>query len=172
MQPFERILVRMPNWIGDVVMATPLVRTLRENLPRAHLALLVQPSGAKVLEGLPGIDEIIPFHRRGEHHGFGGARRLGKLLKEKRFDLAVCCPNSFSSAAHLFLAGIPRRVGWSYGGRGFMLTDRLKPEMKGHRRVPRPIREAAGRARRALTRRPRRADPPSMQPRSANNQRL
>ena len=66
MEPFDRIVVRMPNWIGDVVMATPLVRTLRENLPRAHLAVLVLPSGAKVLEGSAGIDQVIVYDRKGK----------------------------------------------------------------------------------------------------------
>jgi len=139
MEPFERILIRMPNWLGDVVMATPLVRTLRENLPRAHLALLCQPSGAKLLEGLPGVDEVILYHRKGEHAGVGGMLRIARELRHGRFDLVICCPNSFSSALSLWLARIPRRVGWSYGGRGFLLTDKLAPEMSGHRRVARPM---------------------------------
>lgn len=139
MQAFDRVLVRMPNWLGDVVMATPLLRTLRENLPRAHLAVLVLPSGAKVLEGLPGVDQVIAYRRKDVHAGAGGLMRLAGELRRERFDLAVCCPNSFSSALPLFLARIPRRVGWAYGGRGFLLTDRLKPPMKGHRRVPRPM---------------------------------
>jgi len=52
----------------------------------------------------------------------------------REFDLAVSCPNSFSQALLLRLAGIPRRLGWSYGGRGFLLTDKLVPEMRGRRR--------------------------------------
>jgi heptosyltransferase-2 len=138
-EPFERIVVRMPNWIGDVVMATPLVRTLRENLPRAHLAVLVLPSGAKVLEGSAGIDQVIVYDRKGKDAGFGGMRRVAARLKQERFDLAVCCPNSFSQALILRMAGIPRRAGWSYGGRGFLLTDKLAPQMDGHRRVARPM---------------------------------
>ena len=139
MESFNRVLIRMPNWLGDVVMATPLLRTFRENLPRAHLAILIQPSGAKLLEGLPGVDEVIRYDRRGEHAGLGGMLKLAKELRGKQFDLAVCCPNSMSSALSLFFARIPRRVGWSYGGRGVLLTDRLKPPMQGHRRVARPM---------------------------------
>jgi heptosyltransferase-2 len=139
MQAFDRVLVRMPNWLGDVVMATPLLRTLRENLPRAHLAVLALPSGAKLLEGLPGVDQVILYRRNDEHAGARGMLRLARALRAERFDLAVCCPNSFSSALSLYLARVPRRVGWSYGGRSLLLTDRLVPEMRGHRRVPRPM---------------------------------
>jgi heptosyltransferase-2 len=139
LEAFDKILVRMPNWIGDVVMATPLLRTLRESQPRAHLAVLALPSGAQVLEGLGGVDETIVYRRKDEHAGFGGMLRLAKELRRRDFDLAVSCPNSFSQALLLRLAGIPRRLGWAYGGRGFLLTDKLVPEMRGHRRVPRPM---------------------------------
>ena len=139
MESFDRILVRLPNWLGDVVMATPLLRTLRESFPRAHLAVLVAPGGAQVIEGRAGIDEVIVFRKKDEHRGLRGMQRLAERVREGRFDLAVCCPNSFSAALALRLAGIPRRLGWAYGGRGFLLTDRLVPKMKGHRRVPRPM---------------------------------
>lgn len=141
MQPFDRILVRAPNWLGDVVMATPLLRVVRETWPRAHLALLVAPGGAAVLEGLPWFDEVILFRKKDFHRGARGMFRLAGELRGGRFDLAICCPNSFSSALALRLAAIPRRIGWAYGGRGFLLTERLVPEMRGHRRVPRPMPE-------------------------------
>jgi heptosyltransferase-2 len=138
-EAFDHVLVRMPNWIGDVVMATPLVRTLRESQPRARISLLVLPSGAQVLEGLGGIDETIVYRRKDEHAGLSGMLRLAKDLRRRRFDLAISCPNSFSQALLLRLAGVPRRLGWAYGGRGFLLTDKLVPDMRGHRRVPRPM---------------------------------
>src|SRR6185436_7052017 len=106
-EAFDRILVRMPNWLGDVVMATPLLRTLKESQPRAHLAVLVLPSGAQVLEGLPGIDETILYRRKDEHAGLPGMLRLAKELRRREFDLAVSCPNSFSQALLLRLAGVP-----------------------------------------------------------------
>jgi heptosyltransferase-2 len=138
-EAFDHILVRMPNWLGDVVMATPLVRTLRESQPRARLSLLVLPSGAQVLEGLSGFDEVIVYRRKDGHAGLPGMLRLAKDLRRRRFDLAISCPNSFSQALLLRLAGIPRRLGWAYGGRGFLLTDKLVPAMRGTRRVPRPM---------------------------------
>jgi heptosyltransferase-2 len=139
MEAFDRILVRMPNWLGDVVMATPLLRTLREAHPRAQLDILIQKGGALVLEGVPFVDDVLIFERKSEHKGLAGMRRMAKVLRERRYDLGVLTPNSFSSALLFRMAGIRRRIGWSYGGRGFLLSDRLVPEMKGHRRVPRPM---------------------------------
>ncbi|MCE9635483.1 MAG: lipopolysaccharide heptosyltransferase II [Planctomycetes bacterium] len=141
MESFDRILVRAPNWLGDVVMATPLLRVVRETWPRAHIGVVCSPGGAAVLDGLPFFDEVIPFRKNDLHRGVRGMARLARELRKGRFDLAICCPNSFSSALALRWAAIPRRVGWSYGGRGFLLTDRLVPAMKGHRRIARPMPE-------------------------------
>ncbi len=139
MEAFDRILVRMPNWLGDVVMATPLLRTLREAYPRARLDVLVQRGGAIVLEGVPFVDDVILYRRGGEHAGLSGMRRFARELRARDYELGVLCPNSFSSALLFRLAGLRRRIGWSYGGRGFLLTDRLAPQMRGHRRAPRPM---------------------------------
>ncbi len=139
MEAFNRILVRMPNWLGDVVMATPLLATLRHNQPRAKIDVQILPGGARLLKGLGLIDEVVVYDRKGRHKGIGGMFRAASELRERKYDLVVCCPNSMSSALVLALARIPRRLGWSYGGRGMLLTDRLVPEMRGHRRVPRPM---------------------------------
>ncbi len=139
MEAFDRILVLMPTWLGDVVMATPLLRTLREAYPRAQLDVLIQKGGSLVLEGVPFVDEVLLYQRKDEHKGLAGMRRIASVLRERRYDLGVLTPNSFSAALLFRMARIPRRIGWSYGGRGFLLTDRLVPEMRGHRRVPRPM---------------------------------
>jgi len=139
MEAFDRILVLMPNWLGDVVMATPLLRTLREAYPRAQLDILIQKGGALVLGGVPFVDDVLLYQRKGEHQGLSGMRRMAKVLRARDYDLGVVTPNSFSSALLFRMARIPRRLGWSYGGRGFLLTDRLVPEMRGRRRMPRPM---------------------------------
>ena len=81
MEAFDRILVRMPNWLGDVVMATPLLRALREAQPKACIDVLVQPGGARLLEGLGLADETLVYRRRGAHDGLRGTLRLAKLLR-------------------------------------------------------------------------------------------
>ncbi len=139
-EPFERILVRAPNPVGDAVMATPLLRCLRRSWPRAHITVLALPSGADLYGGLESVDAVEVYRRGGADRGVGGLWRTARRLRPGRFDLAVICPNSFSSALLCLLAGARRRIGWSYGGRGILLTDRLVPAMRrvGHR-VPRPM---------------------------------
>lgn len=139
MEPFERILVRAPNPLGDAVMATPLFRCLRRNWPRAEVTVVATPPAAEAYRGLDTVDRIVVF-RRGESRGLVGTWRAARPLRKERFDLALVCPNSHSSALHAWLAGAKRRVGWAYNGRGFLLTDPLGPEMeRWGKRVPVPM---------------------------------
>ena len=142
MEPFERILVRAPNPLGDAVMATPLLKCLRHNWPKATITVLALPTGAAAYRGLDTIDRIEVYRRSKEDRGALGLWRVARRLRPDRFDLAVVCPNSHSAALLAMLAGAKRRIGWAYNGRGLLLTDRLGPEMArwGHR-VPTPMTE-------------------------------
>jgi heptosyltransferase-2 len=114
----SRILVIMPNWLGDGVMATPFLRALRAMYPNAHIATLARPLVAPVIEGLPYVNEIHPYRK-------GDDPSALRWLREQRFDLAVLLPNSFRSAILAFRARIPRRLGYARAGRSLLLTDRI-----------------------------------------------
>ncbi|MEM7626784.1 MAG: lipopolysaccharide heptosyltransferase II [Planctomycetota bacterium] len=120
-QPAERLLVVMPTWFGDCVMATPVLRALRQLWPAAHVAVLIRESLVELVEGLPSIDEAIPVLKGKGGSAFATARRL----RPQKFDTAVLLPNSFRAASIAAMAGVPRRVGYDRDGRGLLLTDRL-----------------------------------------------
>ncbi|MEN8183651.1 MAG: lipopolysaccharide heptosyltransferase II, partial [Myxococcota bacterium] len=80
----RRILVRAPNWVGDVVMATPALRALRAAHPDAEIVLEGRPFLAGLVKGLPSIDEFLP------DPGRTWARVRG--LRRRRFDWAVLLP--------------------------------------------------------------------------------
>ncbi len=120
----RNILVRGPNWTGDLVMATPSFRALRERFPAARITLLLRTGLKELLAGAPWFDELLEMQ---SYHG--GARALLReavSLRRRRFDLGVCLPDSFSSALLLRLAGVRPCLGYRRGVRGFLLD--LKPE--------------------------------------------
>jgi heptosyltransferase-2 len=140
MESFERILVRAPNPLGDAVMATPLLRCVRRSWPRARVTVLATPPVAEAYRGLDTFDRVEVYRRRGEDRGAAGMWRVARRLRAERFDLALVCPNSHSSALLAWLAGARRRIGWAYNGRGLLLTDPLGPEMaRWGKRVPVPM---------------------------------
>lgn len=119
----DRLYVRLPNWVGDVAMATPALRALRRQFPKARIAYGCRPYVGGLIEGLPWHDEILPDAERGALAPF----RLAARLKATRFDAALLMTSSFGSALACRLAGIPRRIGLSVHGRGPLLSDALPP---------------------------------------------
>jgi heptosyltransferase-2 len=118
----------LPNWVGDVVMATPAVRALRQAFPGARIVGVLRPYVAGVLEGTGWLDELVPFESR---RWWSVARRLRRL----RIDTAVLFPNSFRSALVARLGGCRRRIGYARYGRGPLLTDRLPPRRDARGRL-------------------------------------
>jgi heptosyltransferase-2 len=134
-----KIVVFCPSLIGDTVMATPTIRAIRGQFPDAVLTGVIRPHVAPVLDGTPWFDEIIPFHHRLSRRDQKTAAVVDRL-RLGGHDVAVFLPNSFRVAWMAWLAGIPRRVGYSRYGRGFLLTDGLKPPRDaGGKLLPTPL---------------------------------
>lgn len=114
-----RIVVFVPNWVGDAIMFTPTLRALRKRFPKAHIALFGRLAPIAVLTPNPWSNESLV-----ETTGLFEAVRD---LRRTRFDLAVLGPNSFRSAMTAWMAGAARRIGYDRDGRGWLLTDRIAP---------------------------------------------
>ena len=123
----ERILLVLPTWVGDVVMATPFLKAVFEHFPESKITLLMQPHLQDILQGSPWVERCCYWPRKG-----GNKREYKQLynkfvdeLKAQHFDLAILLPNSIRVAWLAFRIGARRRVGFNRDGRGWLLTDRL-----------------------------------------------
>ena len=129
-QDFPRggeLLVRLPNWVGDAVMASP---TLLNLLPvYDSLALIGRPHVLELFKGLSGLKGLFPLPP--------GRKPLLELSRRLRgrFEAGLLLPNSFSSALLFFLARVKNRAGYQADGRGLLLTHPVKrPRKKLHQR--------------------------------------
>jgi heptosyltransferase-2 len=122
----RRILVRSTNWIGDAVMTTPAVRSIRRNFPEAEITLLAQPWVADVFAACPHIDRILLYDKQGRHRGLRGKLRLAAELRAEHFELAILLQNAFEAALITWLACIPVRAGYTTDGRGLLLTHGVR----------------------------------------------
>ncbi len=113
------LVVRLPNWLGDAVMATPVLRALARE---GEFYLLGRPYLQPLFENLPGVRGFIPVHP-----GRWGILRTAFDLRAYGFSRGLLLPNSFSSALIFFLAGIPERWGYATDGRKLLLTRPIKP---------------------------------------------
>jgi lipopolysaccharide heptosyltransferase II len=129
------LLVRIPRWLGDVVMAEPALRALERRF-----------GGSMTLAGAPGLLELIaPSAPRARHLACG---RRPDPADWRGFDTALLLDGSVASAWVALRAGIPERVGWAVGPRGLLLTDGPRPALERgrtplglgrHRRRPRKV---------------------------------
>jgi heptosyltransferase-2 len=122
-----RVVVRAPNWIGDVVLSLPAVRDLRRNFPRARLEVLARPWVADLYRAVGEVDAVRVS---------AGVRADAEALRGA-FDAAVVLPNSFASVLPAWLARIPERWGYATGGRAPLLTraPRVPAQVRGRSQV-------------------------------------
>jgi heptosyltransferase-2 len=134
-----KIALFLPNWVGDVVMATPALRALRRHFAGAHCIGVMKPYVAGVLEGGDWFDQVLYCGGRGAQ----GVPALAWRLRRLGIDLAVLFPNSFRTALLAWLGGCRRRIGYARYGRSALLTTRLQPvrDAKGSLK-PSPVLDA------------------------------
>lgn len=118
----QNIIIRMPNWLGDMVMATPMIQDVRSFFPDANITVMAPTGLAPLLLGNPHIDEIFAFNKASAF-----LRRKNKDIVKKiqlgKYDLGILLTNSFSSAWWFWRGGIKKRVGFAQDLRSFLLTD-------------------------------------------------
>src|SRR5436853_2453699 len=132
----RRILaIRLDN-LGDVLVTTPAIHTIKASLPAIELSLLTSPVGAQVARLNPDIDEVIvyeapwmdPWHRLPQNSK--REQQVIAMVKERQFDGAIIFTSYHQSslpAAYLcYLADIPLRLAASIDGPGSLLTTRHK----------------------------------------------
>jgi heptosyltransferase-2 len=136
----RKILVVQPSWVGDAVMATPMLRALRELYPEAEISYLLRRYVKEIFTGMPWADRLITY-RTGKTKAMAGKGLfdLAARLRSAHFDLAVLLPNSFKTALICKMAGVKKVVGYERDGRGFLLSDRLLPVKERGKFVPSPI---------------------------------
>jgi len=122
-----RICIHAPNWVGDVVMATPLMRSVRRNFTSSRILLLVRNNVEPVVKKAPWFDEVVTYPAGGVSGTFAFWRTMARLRREA-FDLGLILPNSFKTALLFFMGGVENRVGYIRDARRFML----------HHPLPRP----------------------------------
>ena len=127
----QRIVVRLPNWLGDIVMAMPALVAIRRHFVGAALAVAAPSAFAGLCRAMTGVDEVIGLDGR-------GVRALAahaEALRAGRFDTAILLTNSFVTALAVRRAGIPERWGVRRDFRGPLLTRgvrRPRPAERHH----------------------------------------
>lgn len=113
------ILVRSPNWLGDAVMSIPAVQAMKSSRPDLRLTVAAPEKIAGLWRRVPEVDDVIPLPPK------CGVWRAATLF-QGGFAAAVLLPNSLRSALEIYLARIPRRVGFAGHKRKLLLNQIVK----------------------------------------------
>jgi heptosyltransferase-2 len=112
------LIVRQHNQLGDMLCVVPLLRSLRQKYPNAHLALIASPVNADVMQGNRYLDEVILFDKQtilshGRFHPIALYKFIG-ALRDRKFSLAIVPSTvsvSFTSDLLAYLSGARHRIG-------------------------------------------------------------
>ncbi len=125
LKPF-RILIRSSNWLGDSVISIAAVRAIKRGRPDAHVTVATPENLVPVWKLVPEVDEVSPLPNK----ALLAAARL--LKKQTPFDVAILFPNSLRSALEVWLAKIPRRIGYRGHARAWLLNQIVpEPDPRG-----------------------------------------
>ena len=119
----RRLVVRLPNWLGDAVMAVPALVAVRGALPQTHLALAGDSSVLPVFEEESAVrpEQLVAISKS----------TAQSVLREGRFDTILLLTNSFRTAWVARQSGIPARWGYAAGARGPLLTKAVRRSREG-----------------------------------------
>jgi heptosyltransferase-2 len=133
------LYIRAPNWVGDLVMSTPVLRAALADERFGRVSIGVRSHLAGVLNGGALERHLVRLERGGDE-----AQALARLAP----DAALLLSNSFGSALRAFRARIPVRIGSALSARRWLLTHALVPPTSEGCRVPIPtahlLRDVAG----------------------------
>jgi lipopolysaccharide heptosyltransferase II len=142
--PTERVLriLVIEYWnLGDLAILVPFLTRLRKDFPAARIALLVNTKFESFLGNQGLVDEFIPirvpwaqhFSRWKKYNPFSGHLlpflRVIWSLRKNRFDWVFSGRMDIRDNFLMWLSGTPRRIGYGIGGGGFLLTDRVFPDL-------------------------------------------
>src|SRR5262245_32039955 len=129
----RRVLLRLPNWLGDVCFVAPSVAALHRAAPKATLVAACREPLASLASRLPGVSETVVLSERG---GLRAPLAAARAIRAAGCDAAVVFPRSLRAALSVAVARVPVRVGFASDARTAFLTHPVrgwKPLRLAHR---------------------------------------
>ena len=125
-QTYRRILISRMKFIGDIVLTTPVIRSVRVAFPDAYIAYMGEKETVSLLEHNPHLNEVIPFDF--SRPTILEQSRVALLLWRRKFDLAVDLFGNPRSALLTYLSRAKTRVGLERRGRGTLYTVQVRDD--------------------------------------------
>jgi len=129
-----KILVWQTAFLGDLILTTPLIHSLKNIYPNSEIHLVAKPFGKDVFKNNPYLDRLIVFDKN-RNSTFS---LIGNLRKEK-YDIAISPHRSHRASYSIFLSGAKKRIGFDKAGFSFLYTDTVEHRFDGTHEIGRNL---------------------------------
>jgi heptosyltransferase-2 len=137
LQSVKSLVVRCPNWVGDIVMATPVFECLRANFPDATITACVRPYARGILHDAPWFDHIVPCQDK----NLKGLRQLRADLQPLQPEVGLLLTNTTHSFLSFKFAGVTDVYGYRRNLRKYFLAGGPQPQREDGKVKPLPMQE-------------------------------
>ncbi len=130
----EKILVWQTAFLGDLILTTPLLSSLKNLFPESEIHVITKPFGIDVLKENPDVNSLIIFDKKRDSN-----ISLIKRLRKEKYSLAVSPHRSHRASYTLFFSGIPERIGFDKAGFSFLYTKTVPHRFDGTHEIDRNL---------------------------------
>jgi heptosyltransferase-2 len=133
----DTLIIRCPNWVGDIVMAIPALDCFRNSFPDTKIIGIVKKNAQGILRDGPWFDSFIDC----DDKSWSGFWRMTKQIKKYKADMGVLLTNSVRSALSTWLGGVKKTYGYGHNHRGIFLSGGPEPIRNNSQTVLMPTAE-------------------------------
>jgi heptosyltransferase-2 len=127
----DKILIIQTAFLGDVILALPMVQTLKAHLPDSKIDFLCIPNTRPVLMNHPDLNRVIPYDKKGGDVIDKFIEVLAEI-REEEYDVVIC-PHRYSRSALLtYYSEAKLRIGFETSSLSFLLTNKVKYVKDSH----------------------------------------
>lgn len=122
-----RFLIIQTAFLGDVILATPVVSELKRIFPEAEIDFLVRKGNESVLENNPHLKQVYVLNKKAGK--FKEIKRLSKVFRGNQYDYVINLHRFGSSGIITWLSGANKKIGFDKNPFSFSYTKKFKHEI-------------------------------------------
>ena len=127
-----KILIIHTAFIGDIVLSTPILAKIKDWYSSSEISYVTTPQGAELLKNNPHISKVIQYDKKAKNRGVKEFFKLGKNLKQEKYDMVFSLHRYMRSSFLAWLTGAKVRKGYDISSGSFFFTEKIVYKEKKH----------------------------------------
>lgn len=133
----QKILIIQTAFIGDVILATPIIEKLHQHYPKAKIDFLVRRGNGGLLKGHPYLNDVFIWKKK--YDKYSSLIRLIYLIRSKKYDVVINVQRFFASGLLTALSGAKLKIGFRKNPLSFLFDQRISHRLRGQHETSRNL---------------------------------